>query len=36
MQNFDKFNKIQMFDYPNCDYVTRKNLHYESFNQFLK
>lgn len=21
MQNFDKFNKIKIFDYPNCDYI---------------
>lgn len=36
MQDFDKFNKIQMFDYPNCDYITTINYHFDDFNQFLK
>lgn len=36
MQSFDKFNKIQMFDYPNCDYITTINYHFDGFNQFLK
>lgn len=36
MQDLYKLNKIKMFDYPNCDYVTVKNIHFRSFNQFLK
>ena len=27
--------KIPMFDYPDCDYTTTKNMHFSSFNQYL-
>lgn len=36
MQDIYKLKKIKMFDYPNCDYETVKNMHFKSFNQFLK
>ena len=35
MGKFDKFQKIKMFDYPNCDYTDVKKLHFRSFNQFV-
>lgn len=35
MSKFDKLQKIKMFDYPNCDYTTAKNMHFDSFNQFV-
>ena len=30
-----KLKKIPMFDYPDCDYTTTKDLHFSSFNQYL-
>ena len=27
--------KIPMFDYPDCDYTTTKEMHFSSFNQYL-
>ncbi len=30
-----KLRKIKMFDYPNCNYESTKEMHMDSFNQFL-
>ena len=35
MQDIYKLKKIKMFDYPNCDYETAKDMHFKSFNQFF-
>ena len=36
MSKHDKLKKIAMFDYPNCDYIASKELHFDSFKQFVK
>ena len=35
MGKFDKFQKIKMFDYPNCDYTDVKKLHFRRLLQGL-
>ncbi len=36
MENKYKLKRIEMYDYPECDYQTVKNENFRSFNQFLK
>ena len=35
MSKFDKLQRIPMFDYPDCDYIVTKNMHFDSFNQYV-